>query len=123
MPPDLLVSIKDLENSTRQNDSMTVLACIDYGGRDEIIRAVNKAVERGVVVREKEFSQLLDTYAIPDPDLIIRTSGERRTSGFMIWQSVYSEWAFPQVYFPDFSLDMFVNTLREFSKRERRFGR
>lgn len=124
IPADLATTIQTLEEQTSTNNRMDVLACIDYGGRDELMRATNKAIMRGELIEtEDEFSQLLDTAGIPDPDVVIRTSGEMRTSGFMIWQAVYSELVFISEYFPDLTLVKFVEVLREFAIRERRFGR
>jgi undecaprenyl diphosphate synthase len=96
---------------------------LDYGGRDEIVRVVNKLLKQGKnEITEEEICKHLDTFDIPDPDLIIRTSGEQRTSGLLPWQSTYSELYFADVYFPDFDVKEFKKSIEEFSKRKRTFG-
>jgi undecaprenyl diphosphate synthase len=110
---------------TKNNTTITVQMGLDYGGRDEIAQAVRKIVTSGVTpeeVTEELISQNLYTAGIPDPDLIIRTSGEMRTSNFLIWQSAYSEWIFPETYWPDFTEEVFWQMLKEYSRRDRRFG-
>ena len=110
---------------TKDNTTITVQMGLDYGGRDEITQAVRKIVSSGVTpeaVTEELISQNLYTAGIPDPDLIIRTSGEMRTSNFLIWQSAYSEWIFPETYWPDFTEEVFWQMLVEYSRRDRRYG-
>ena len=110
---------------TKDNTTITVQMGLDYGGRDEITQAVRKIVTSGVTpeeVTEELISQNLYTAGIPDPDLIIRTSGEMRTSNFLIWQSAYSEWIFPETYWPDFTEQVFWQMLVEYSRRDRRYG-
>mgnify|MGYP001240483744 FL=1 len=110
---------------TKDNTTITVQMGLDYGGRDEIAQAVRKIVTSGVTpeeVTEELISQNLYTAGIPDPDLIIRTSGEMRTSNFLIWQSAYSEWIFPETYWPDFTEEVFWQMLVEYSRRDRRYG-
>ncbi len=110
---------------TKDNTTITVQMGLDYGGRDEIAQAVRKIVAYGVTpeeVTEELISQNLYTAGIPDPDLIIRTSGEMRTSNFLIWQSAYSEWIFPETYWPDFTEQVFWQMLVEYSRRDRRYG-
>jgi len=110
---------------TKDNTTITVQMGLDYGGRDEIAQAVRKIVASGVTpeeVTEELISQNLYTAGIPDPDLIIRTSGEMRTSNFLIWQSAYSEWIFPETYWPDFTEEVFWQMLVEYSRRDRRYG-
>ena len=110
---------------TKDNTTITVQMGLDYGGRDEIAQAVRKIVAFGVTpeeVTEELISQNLYTAGIPDPDLIIRTSGEMRTSNFLIWQSAYSEWIFPETYWPDFTEEVFWQMLVEYSRRDRRYG-
>ena len=112
-------------NLTKDNTTITVQMGLDYGGRDEIAQAVRKIVASGVTpeeVTEELISQNLYTAGIPDPDLIIRTSGEMRTSNFLIWQSAYSEWIFPETYWPDFTEQVFWQMLVEYSRRDRRYG-
>jgi len=110
---------------TKDNTTITVQMGLDYGGRDEITQAVRKIVASGVTpeeVTEELISQNLYTAGIPDPDLVIRTSGEMRTSNFLIWQSAYAEWIFPETYWPDFTEEVFWQMLVEYSRRDRRFG-
>jgi len=110
---------------TKNNTTITVQMGLDYGGRDEITQAVRKIVTSGVSleeVTEELISQNLYTAGIPDPDLVIRTSGEMRTSNFLIWQSAYAEWIFPETYWPDFTEEVFWQMLEEYSRRDRRFG-
>jgi len=115
--------IENLERISSKFDDFVFQICLDYGGRDEIIRAVNKILDSGKKeINEKDFSSFLDTPEVPNIDLIIRTSGEQRTSGFMPWQSAYSELYFSPVHFPDFDRKAFRVALESFGKRERRFG-
>jgi len=115
--------LKKLENETSMYGDLNVQLLLDYGGRDEIVRAVNKLLKSSVKkVDEKSFSDYLDSYDIPDPDLIIRTSGEKRTSGAMPFQSAYAELYFTEVYFPEFGVNEFRKAIKSFSKRVRRYG-
>jgi undecaprenyl diphosphate synthase len=100
----------------------TIWLAISYGGRAEILEAVNQAVAKGVPVTEEEFSKLMWSGEMPDPDLIIRTGGERRLSNFLPWQSIYSELFFTDTYWPAFSREEFSHILADYSKRERRMG-
>jgi len=123
LPKDLIEEIDKLEKETKDYRDFNVQICLDYGGRDEIVRAVNKALRFGLKeIDENKFSELLDTNSIPEPDLIIRTSGEKRTSGFMPFQSAYSELYFSDVHFPDFDACELENAISEFGKRKRNFG-
>ena len=114
-----------MEEKTKQFDKYYLNIALDYGGRDEIIRAISKIKNQNLKVNESEFDQLLDTgnLPFPNPDLIIRTGGEKRLSGFLLWQSQYSELAFVEKYLPDYSEDDFEKTINDFSKRQRRFGK
>ena len=105
------------------NKKITVTFALNYGGRDEILRAVNRAIELGNKVNETEFGELLDTKNIPDVDYIIRTGGVQRMSGFMPWQGVYAEYYFTNTLFPDFSKEKFVEAIEEYGVRQRRFGK
>lgn len=108
---------------TKNNNKITVVFALNYGGRDEIVRAVNKIVAEGKqLVTAQQFEAYLDTAGTPDPDYIIRTGGERRLSGFLPWQGVYAELAFPEFYFPEFTAEKFEQLLDEFEHRQRRFG-
>lgn len=122
MSADIVEKITSLEEETKNFTERTVCIAMDYGGHDEIIRAVNKLIDDGKEVTDENISNYLDTANIPNPDLIIRTSGELRLSGFMSWQSAYSEYYFPKVPFPDFTREEFLIALQDFSKRDRRFG-
>ena len=124
IPEELEEKLVLLEAETHGEGRPLVVAAIDYGGRDEIIRAFNAAIDGGETKLDEDgFSRFLDTIGIPNPDMVIRTSGESRTSGFMIWQAAYSEWLFPKTLFPDFDLAQFISALQQFAERDRRFGR
>lgn len=128
LPEDIQKNIKKAEELTKNNSGLIVIFAINYGGRDEILRAISKIQNQKSEIRnlsEKNFNQFLDTKDLPypNPDLVIRTSGEVRTSGFMIWQTAYSEWIFYPKYFPDFSPEDLEKCIEEYSKRQRRFGR
>ena len=125
LDPRLLKKIDDAIELTKNNTAITVQLGLDYGGRDEITQAVRKIVALGTApeaVTEELISQNLYTAGIPDPDLVIRTSGEMRTSNFLIWQSAYAEWIFPETYWPDFTEEVLWQMLVEYSRRDRRFG-
>jgi len=102
---------------------MVLNLCLNYGSRKEIVRAVNRLMESGrKKIGEKEFAAELYTAGIPDPDLIIRTSGEKRISNFMLWQIAYTELYFTPALWPDFGKKDFLEAIEEYSNRERRFG-
>lgn len=125
LPATLVEKIQYAIDLTKDNRRITVQLAFNYGGRDEITTAVRKIVASGVKpekVTEALIGRNLFTTGIPDPDLIIRTSGEMRTSNFLMWQSAYAEWVFPSTYWPDFNEDVFREMLREYSRRNRRFG-
>lgn len=123
IPKELRNALDELEKKTAGFNSFNVLLCLDYGGRDEIMRAINKAIHSGKKnITENELAGYLDTSGIPDPDLIIRTSGERRTSGFMPFQAVYAELYFTDKYFPEFSASDLREAIMDFGNRTRRFG-
>ncbi|MCB9810651.1 MAG: di-trans,poly-cis-decaprenylcistransferase [Candidatus Nomurabacteria bacterium] len=123
LPEDIQASIAEVERETADKYSTTVWVAFSYGGRAEIIEAVNRAVKVGQEVNEEQFSQLLWTAGMPDPDIIIRTSGEKRLSNFLPWQTVYSEFFFIDTYWPAFTKTEFTSILEEYAKRERRIGR
>ncbi|MEM7440343.1 MAG: isoprenyl transferase [Pseudomonadota bacterium] len=119
----------ELEKLTAMNTGLEMTIALNYGGRDEITRAVTrmaKAVQRGMLqpdeINESMISNFLDTADLPDPDLIIRTSGECRTSNFLPWQSCYAEYVFTEVAWPDFSVAELVKVLNSYRDRERRYG-
>jgi undecaprenyl diphosphate synthase len=110
---------------TKNNQHLTLCIAWNYGGRDEIIHAIKKILAIGVkpdLVTERLFSQHLYSAGIPDPDLVIRTSGEMRTSNFLLWQTAYSEWFFTPILWPDFNKEELRKAILEYGKRERRFG-
>ncbi len=122
-PDDLKSAIEDLKNKTKNYDKLTITFALNYGGRDDIVRAVNTLVENGQKkIDEKMLSKALDTSFMPDPDFVIRTSGEMRVSNFLLYQMAYSEFYFPKIKWPDFNEKALVKALRVFEKRKRRFG-
>lgn len=120
LPIDILESLDRLESETKTFSEGHFGLAFDYGGRDEILRALSKIKDKEV--SEATFNQALDTKGFPDPDLIIRTSGEQRLSGFMPWQGTYAELYFTPVLFPDFGIPEFRKALVEFGNRKRNFG-
>jgi undecaprenyl diphosphate synthase len=111
---------------TQDNDRLFLNIAFNYGGRDEIVCAIKGMIEDGVGVEDVDtdlVNHYLFTVGVPDPDLIIRTSGELRGSNFLIWQGAYSEWYFPSVYWPDFDKEQLRLALEEFNQRDRRYGR
>jgi len=123
--PMLEEKVRKAINLTKDNTRITVILAFNYGGRDEIITAIRKMLADGVKPEQVDqdfVSSQMFTAGIPDPDLVIRTSGEKRTSNFLVWQSVYSEWAFPDVLWPDFDENSLYEVLAEYGKRDRRFG-
>jgi undecaprenyl diphosphate synthase len=126
---DLQVLMAGLESQTADNDRLHLTVAINYGGRDEITRAARRIAEavgagkfRAADITPETIEAHLDTAGLPDPDLILRTSGEYRVSGFLPWQSAYSEFAFVETRWPDFTAEMFAAQVRGFGRRERRFG-
>ena len=122
-PDDIRLGFEKLMKASENNSKINVTFALNYGGRDEIVRAVNEMIEDGVSrVTEKKMSEYLDTGGLPDPDLIIRTSGEQRLSGFMPWQSVYAEYYFPDTLMPDFGAQEFDKAIEVYGQRKRRYG-
>lgn len=118
-----IAQAKKLEDSNPSDPTLTVTIALSYGGRQEIVRAVNKILREGTSkVTEEEFAAHLYTAGIPDPDLIVRTSGEERLSGFLPWQSIYSELMFLPMHWPAFEKKDFDAVLLEYAARERRHG-
>jgi undecaprenyl diphosphate synthase len=110
---------------TKDNDTLILNIAFNYGGRDEIICAIQNMIKDGVKVEDvtpELVNHYLFTAGAPDPDLIIRTSGELRGSNFLIWQGAYSEWVFPPTYWPDFDKEQLRLALEEYSQRDRRYG-
>lgn len=129
-PHDIQDQLHEAVEKTKSSDRLTVIFALNYGGRDELSRAVLR-IYRKVATGEMTLDQItvdsieanLDTNGIPDPDLIIRTGGEQRLSGFLPWQSVYSELLFTETYFPDLSPAKFCEIIAVYGDRQRRFGR
>ena len=122
---DLLELIDRVESRTKDNTEFNLNIAFNYGGRDEILRATAKAIENGAdanALTEADINAHLDTAYIPEPDLVIRTSGEKRISNFLMWQTAYSEFVFTDVLWPDFAKKVLENAIAEFQNRERRFG-
>lgn len=126
---DIKVLLEEAELLTAANTNLTLVVAFNYGGRDEIVRAARKLAQEAVrgaldpaSITSATFETFLDTAGIPDPDLIIRTSGEMRLSNFLPWQSAYSEFVFLPCYWPDFTRNHLAEALQAFSARERRFG-
>ena len=126
---DLQESIRVLEKESENNTGLRFQIALNYGGRDEVLRAVKKAaaklVAEGKSVEDMTMEDIgasLDTAEIPDPDLIIRTSGEQRLSNFLMWQSAYSEFYFTDVLWPDFMPEHLEQAIEEYCRRNRRFG-
>ncbi len=122
LPKKLAETIVRAVEKTKNNTGMVVQLALNYTGKDEIKRAVEKIVENKMPITIENISDNLDSSGISDPDLIVRTSGEQRLSGFLLWQSAYSEFYFPEVHWPDFSPKEFDKAVEEFGKRQRRFG-
>ncbi len=126
---DIQERIKDGEGKTKENDLLTVTLAMNYGGRDELTRTMQKLaqkVKNGEIkpedISKDMIAQNLDTADMPDPDCIVRTSGEFRLSGFMAWQQQYSEFIFVDYTFPEFHSKELEDSIREFNRRNRRFG-
>jgi len=129
LSPDIIESIDNLEKATRDNTGITFIVAINYGGRNDITRAVRKIAHEAAEgkvspedITEKTITGELDTAGIPDPDLLIRTSGEERLSNFLMWQLAYTEFYFAQVHWPDFNKDELIKAIEKYSGRDRRFG-
>jgi undecaprenyl diphosphate synthase len=122
LPGDIVEEIHKVVADTAANDRLTVNMAINYGGRDEITRAVKKLVVAGVEPSEEAIRSALDHPEIPDLDLIIRTSGEMRFSNFLLWQSAYSELWFCDKYWPDFTKADLAEAIEAYKKRDRRYG-
>ena len=125
LTPDLLELISKVEGTTRQNTAFNLNIAFNYGGRDELLRAAAKASAAGKdvgMMTESDFGQFLDTAGLPDVDLVVRTSGEKRISNFLLWQSAYAEFVFTDVLWPDFTVNDLKAAISEFNLRTRRFG-
>lgn len=123
LPAYLQEKIENAEKETRGNKKGILNLAISYGGRPEIIQAIKSVIEKRLPITEKSINDNLWTAGLPEPDFIIRTSGEQRLSNFLTWQSVYSELYFPKKYWPDFTKKDLDKAFKEYSSRQRRFGK
>lgn len=123
LPEDIQKSLRESEEETACYEGKGICVAVGYGSRDEIVHAVNTAVEKGEKVTEESFSKLLYTAEVPDPDLIIRTGKEVRLSNFLLYQAAYAELYFSEKMFPDFSDKELDKAILDFSSRTRRFGK
>jgi undecaprenyl diphosphate synthase len=125
LPENIQKLLKDAEERSLHNTGLNLVLALSYSGRNEIIRALQKALSMGTKpeeVSEAYFDSLLDTAGLPAPDLIIRTSGEKRISNFLLWQAAYAEFHFTDTLWPDFTREEFSLALHDYQMRERRFG-
>ncbi len=127
-PEDIAKGMRDLESESDKNTGITLAFCVSYGGRKEILHATKELIREGNADTpdedfQKKFEEKLYTTGLPDPDIIIRTSGEMRLSGFLPWQTVYSELFFTRTFWPDFKKEEFLEILKEYAQRERRLGK
>ena len=123
LPADIVALIRGGEERTKEGKTGALVLAIAYGGRQEILSAVNAAVKRGKEVGEEEFSALLETADFPAPDLLIRTGKEQRISNFLLWELAYTELFFSEKMFPGFTNKDFDKAIENFSKRDRRYGK
>ena len=129
LAPDIVKLIEESEALTQSNARLNLTIALSYGSRDEILNAVRDVAARVAAgelpletLDEHSFSRMLSTADIPDPDLVIRTSGEQRLSNFLLWQSAYAELVFTECYWPDFGRQQLTQAMEEFRGRERRYG-
>ena len=127
---DIRSKIEELEECSKNNTGLNFTIALNYGSRDEIVRAVreiSKDVKDGKIsesdINDKMISDYLDTRGIPDPDLLIRTSGEERLSNFLLWQLAYTEFYFTDVLWPDFNKKELIKAVEKYNERDRRFGK
>lgn len=126
---DLIDGLNMLEEVTAANTGMTFVLALNYGGRDEITRGVRRLAEKAAAkeldpgeITEETIASFLDTAGMPDPDLMIRTSGEQRLSNYLLWQLAYAELYFTEVYWPDFHKEHLIEAIEAYNHRNRRFG-
>lgn len=126
---DIRTRIEELEEATKNNGGLNFQIALNYGSRDEIVRAIRKIAEdcqegkiKAEAIDEKMFEQYLDTHGIPDPDLMIRTSGELRLSNYLLWQLAYTEFYFTDVPWPDFTKEELSKAIEQYNRRDRRYG-
>lgn len=130
LDPGMIQKIQDLEESTKDNTGLKFTVALNYGSRDEMVRAMRRMAQdvkegRKEVseITEESFAQYLDTAGLPDPDLLIRTSGEQRLSNYLLWQLAYTEFYFTDVMWPDFSKEELEKAVAWYSDRDRRYGK
>lgn len=126
LPGRLQEQVLDAIELTKNNDRLVLNVAFNYGGRDEIVHAIQKMIKDGIPseeVTDEIVSRYLYTAGVPDPDLIIRTSGELRVSNFLIWQAAYSEWYVTPTFWPDFDKEEYARALEAFALRDRRYGK
>ncbi len=126
LAPRLQEKVLEAIDVTKTNDRLVLNIAFNYGGRDEIVQAIQRMMKDGVPpekVTDELVSQYLYTAGVPDPDLIIRTSGELRVSNFLIWQAAYSEWYITPTYWPDFDKEEYRRAIEAFAQRDRRYGK
>ncbi len=130
LPREVVSELRAVEEKTRQNSRMTVLLAVSYGGREEIVQAARKLARRvrdGTLdptdIDENAFDESMMTAGVPDPDLLIRTSGEMRLSNFLLWQLAYAELYMTDTLWPDFRRDQFIEAVEHYKQRQRRFGK
>jgi undecaprenyl diphosphate synthase len=129
LPDDIVRLIREAESRTAAGERLNLTMAISYGGRQDIVAAARRlvaAAARGeldpAAIDERTLAAELSTWGIPDPDLLVRTSGEQRISNFLLWESAYSEFVFTDTLWPDFGKDDLVQAVREFQRRDRRYG-
>jgi undecaprenyl diphosphate synthase len=129
LPESIIALIEEAENKTAHNAGLTLTVALNYGGRNDIVQAAGRIAEavaagtlKSEAIDEKLFESYLDTAGIPDPDLLIRTSGEQRVSNFLLWQTAYTELVFTPVLWPDFNKAHLEDAITEFHRRKRRYG-
>ena len=122
LPQEVKSEMKKAEQETKDFTKMTVVLAINYGGRDELVRAFNKIKNNNLDITEENISKSMDVDNLPDVDLVIRTGGEKRLSNFLLWHSAYAEFVFNDILWPDYSADKFIEDIKDFQSRSRRFG-
>jgi undecaprenyl diphosphate synthase len=123
LPQSLKKLMDSIEEESRHMVGMTLNLAVDYGGRDDIVRAVNRVLREGKrAVDEEGLTKMVDLYPSPDPDLMIRTSGERRISNFLLWNLAYTELYFTDTLWPDFTEEDLLQAIQDYSSRKRKFG-
>ena len=130
LEPEIVEKIEELEECSKNNTGITFIIALNYGARDEIVRGIRKisreCAEGKIApedITEDMFNGFLDTHDIPDPDLLIRTSGELRLSNYLLWQLAYTEFYFTDVFWPDFNREELIKACAKYNERDRRFGK